>query len=98
MKWSPEEVVASHNAPGRTGSPMDDCEPRFCCQIRYKVLPGRHSHRSTTLDRNERTPKSGFARVNVDPASVIETWSPVRVTLLYSCRSTRLGAGSSPKR
>src|SRR5258708_2963934 len=39
---------------------------RFCCHTAYSVLPGLHSHRSTTLLRKDRLLKSRLARLKVD--------------------------------
>ena len=52
---SPGTDNDSNRSPKPTWRPMEVRSCRFCCHTTNKVLPGRHSHRKTTLLRNERT-------------------------------------------
>src|SRR5262245_27657611 len=101
-KLSPGLVVASQSDPSPTNVPVDSTLLRFCCQMRKKVLPGSHSHRSTRFDRNDSTLKSGLEKVKADAASVTANVPSGRAvidvpaTSPYVRRSLTRGRVSSP--
>src|SRR6185295_1220259 len=62
--------MASKRRPAFTTVPNGVNRWRLFCQMKYAVLPGRHSHRSTTLERKESRLKSRFGSEKLCAPSV----------------------------